>query len=224
MRSLLVVVAALVGCTGEQVIISPTDTGSDMSADSATDSSVPNDTSVADTTVADTALSDAIGADTSDASCPTYAGNLIPDGDFSTGFGAWRATDCQVERVAGRCGQAMRMYNITAPARVNVDYSSAPVAKGTKLHLRAWFKKGMGPAPGTPRLFIRSYFNVDGGEDYKDYEVFGTLTDSWTLADRVFTMDNAQTGMQVFVDVWLGAEVTTPHDLLVADISLVPEP
>jgi hypothetical protein len=163
--------------------------------------------------------------DSPDVACPTYGGNLIPDGDFATGFGAFRAESCQLELASGPCGGALRVYGLTAPGRASADYDGVPLAKGTKLHLRAWFKKGNGVPPNpAPSVFIRSFGpEVDGGERYDDYSVNGTLTDEWRLAERVFTLKNQQTTMQVMIDSYLEVDGKT-HDFLVADISLVVEP
>jgi len=201
MRSVLVVAALVLGCTGEQVTPAQVD-----AATSSADSLVATD------------------APSSDAACPTYATNLIPDGDFSMGHGAWVPESATLELAAGPCTKALRLFNLTAPGRAIANYSGVPLKTTQKLHLRAWFKKGLDAPPGyAPSVFVRSYSaGPDGGEVYEDYSVSGTLTDEWRLSERVFNLKNDQTGMQVVVYAFLDVDGKT-HDFLVADISLVVE-
>jgi hypothetical protein len=200
--------ATLIGCTGEQV-----------TPGSGTDASIASESSV-DTAVA----TDSASTEVSDAACPKYADNLIPDGDFSMGFGGWRAESCLIEATPGPCGSALRVYNITTPARVEVSYAGKTISKTSKLHFRAWFKRGKdAPPSATPSVFIRSFYLADGGEKSEDYPLSGSLTTEWRLAERVFNLKEDQTeGMQVMIDGYHEADGKS-HDFMVADISLVIE-
>jgi hypothetical protein len=218
MRSVLVMIAALVGCTGEHVLSPIADTGVDSST--AADTRVDDTQPVGDTQVSDAA--DVAMSDTPDAGCPKYDPEYIPDGDFSTGIATWRATDCTVSEAAGPCGKALHVQSSAIQTRVQVDYSSAPIPLGTKLHLRGWFKKGTA-ATNPPSVIIRSYGpDGDGGETYDDYKLFTTATDTWTLFEVVFTLKNQQTGMQVLVDTYAEGGVT--RDYMVGHLSLTKEP
>jgi len=195
MRVMVVLTALAVGCTGERV----------------------------ETASPDAATSTDTGGD--GGACAKLAGNLVPDGDFSMGLGAFQPESCQVELTTGRCGAAIRLYDLKTPGRATAQYSGVPIAAGAMLRLRAWFKKGKDTPPNAaPSVFVRSYsVGADGGEVYEDYKTVGSLTDEWRLSERVFTLKNAQTGMEVIIDSYLDADGKT-HDFLVADISLTPEP
>ncbi len=162
---------------------------------------------------------------TTDAGCTKYPGNLVTDGDFSAGFGAFRPESCQLELADGPCGRALRVYGLTESGRATAGYDGLAIAKDKKLHLRAWFKKGKDAPPSSaPSVFVRSYGKgADGGEISDDYGVNGTLTDEWRLSERVFTLKNDQAGMEVIIDGYLEADGKT-HDFLVAEISLTLEP
>lgn len=200
--------ALLAGCTGEPVAAATSDATVDGPA---TDSGVPDGNTDAPP----------------DGGCPRVPGNLVTDGDFNSGLGAWIPDGTHlVETSPGRCGQAIRVYDIHQSGRIVRTFEGVPFLKGTKLHVRAWFKKGSGPVlPVTPSITIRSYGpDPDGGEMTPiDFAVAGNATGDWRLTERVITLTRDQSAFQVFLELYL-EKTTVTYDYLVDDVSVVVEP
>jgi len=173
--------------------------------------------------VASSRVDDAGGPEVdADNECAPVEGNLIPDGDFAGGAGAWYPEDAKTVIVPGRCGRkALRLYEIKRYGRVYNDYK-VPLPKGTRLRLRAWFKKGTTtPAADPPCAFIRSWRLDDAGGDlFDDYCAVGNLTDTWQLSERTFTLDNAQDSFSIFLASMMSA-ATGFDEFEIADVSLV---
>ncbi len=205
------VVLVLAGCEGERV---------GQGAADATVDDAASDGAIADT--ANDAAEDTHDAAV-DAGCAPIAGNLVTDGDFSTGTAAWTPENCSFELVAGRCGKALRIYDCTSYGRLR-HYYVVPFPAQTKLRLRAWFKRGVTAGSGTsPAAFVRSYGLADGGPaPYDDYLARGNLTTHWTLAEQVFTLTNEQQSFEIYLASMAGG--STPDEFVVSDVSLVVEP
>jgi len=201
---------SVLGCTGEQVETSQSD------------ASAP-DTSVSDASVdsLDASVSEAAG-DTG--GCTKYPGNLIPDGDFATGVGAWRPYQCKIDvSTAGRCGNALRVYELVGPGRAYRTVEGISRPAGTKLHLRAWAKKGLDEPPTGTSFILRAYrTEADGGEATTDYNATIIVGDTWRPTDVVFTLTREMTAFELFADTYMTVS-TTKHDYLLADVSIVEE-
>lgn len=182
--------------------------------------------SIADTAVTDSSFTDADAPDP----CAVVAGNLVTDGDFSTGVGAWTPQSCSREIITGggRCGRnAIRIYDAKGGGRALHSYDlPSELPAGTKLHVRGWFKKGTGAWSGTPPgLFIRFWGVLDGGTYTPDeFTAAGAVTDTWVMTDRVFTLSLKQTSFTVYLASYFSdADAAATDEFEVSDVSLVVE-
>jgi len=169
--------AILSACQGD-----PVQSGADATADAS-----------------DGAASD-VGTDTSfDAACPS-ASDLVINGGFATGTAPWIKYNASIEAVpGGPCGRALHVFDI-APYGEASQRVNRPLAKGTKLRLRAWFSSDGLPsgelAPSASVSFLRS---VDGGEassDHLSVSPPGTPT-GWVEAQGTITLTEDQTAYTV---------------------------
>lgn len=211
----------------ELTVDSTTAVDSTTMIDSARSESSPAD-SAADSAVGDSGPADSSTTDADAAPCPAVVGNLITDGEFSTGSGAWIPENCSTSIVSGRCGRnGLRLYDASYYGRVHHDYEGVAYPKGTKLHLRAWVKKSTGASAEPPGIFVRTWYPTDaGGADYDEWiAASGPLTDTWTYVDRVFTLVHDQTAFSVYIASYYVATDGGPasDEFEVSDVSLVVE-
>lgn len=167
----------------------------------------------------DAAPKDAVDDTGGGATCAPVTPNLVLDGDFSSGLGAWfRQGTVSSEIVPGRCGRsAMRIYGAREYGRLVHDYEGVPLPKGTRLRLRAWFKKGSGPWPGTaPSVFVRSW-DADGAES--EFGARGVITDDWVESTVDFTLIRDQASFSVYLASLHDANADS-DEFQVADVSL----
>lgn len=144
---------------------------------------------------------DAPPADTADAATCVPAGNLVPDGDFAGGFASWVVEKAQLEWIDGPCGgKAVRVYGASSYGAISRWFGSS-LAKGTKLHLRAWFKaSGVGGAQ-LPALSCVGVGTDDAGIETRTeaFAVFGTRGPTWELAETTFTLPSDVNGFGVVI-------------------------
>ena len=188
----LAFVLFVVGCQGDPVVPATTDATADASADTST------------------------AADTD--ACPAIPGNIVTDGDFTTGAGGWKPADCKSELIDGKCGKGLRLTEVLPSGRVGRAYYVV-LPNDAKLRLRAWFKKVAGKAAGQGRVFIRSYWKDDAGaEHYDDYDAVGPAGDDWAVAESVVTLRHEQP--EAF-EIFLGPRVG--DSIEVSNVSVVKE-
>lgn len=202
MNRLALAVLLLVGCHGDPVDAVVTDTG-------------VLDTGVLDTSSVDT------GADVADKPCnPT--GNLVPNGDFSSGIGSWLTESSKLEVLdGGPCGGKLaRVHQITNYGDITENFG-ASIPKGTKLRLRAFFKLSGTPAGRPPNVVARLTHLADGGAEVVDQilDATGTLDSTWTMAEN--TLVTADPIIQVKIVV--GSREPSNDEFAVGGISLVTE-
>lgn len=210
-------VVALVGCQGDPVGTPVTDAATDTGA-----ADVALDTGAAD------AGGDGDSADaTPDAgACVASSANLIPNGDFADDLAGWQLTNTggaiASDEVAPPCGKAVHLTASKLYGSMSREVKRA-FPKGTRVHLRGWFKQRAGSKGDTPAYFGQFLHSVDGGSPVTTEEVWvrTVLESGWTLVEATKTVEQDEASVTIVVSSTRGDG--KDDDYAVAGLSLVVE-
>ncbi|MBL8719918.1 MAG: carbohydrate binding domain-containing protein [Myxococcales bacterium] len=147
----------------------------------------------------DGAASDVASDAAFDAACP-QASDLVVNGNFEAGTAPWITYNVSIAVVAsGPCGHALHLTGI-APNGEASQRVNRPLAKGTRLRLRAWFSgDGLTSGELPPSVSVSFLRSVDGGEvsgDHLSVSPPSTPT-SWVEAQGTITLTEDQTAYTV---------------------------
>lgn len=147
--TLVVALSTLLGCHGATVDAPPIDAAPDGET---------GDAATADTGSADV-------ADAMDASDPCRpSGNLLENGDFSTGTGEWLVDRATLTVGAGPCAGKGATVKTTGPYGGVGRRLDRPTAKGTRLRLRV-FVRSLTTTRAPPEVYLRTIRVTDAGEE-----------------------------------------------------------
>lgn len=160
--------------------------------------------------------------DATDAGAPCRpAGNLLDNGDFSSGTGEWLVDRATLTVGAGPCagkGATVKTTGGYGSIGRRIDRATP---KGTKLHLRGFVRTSSGTrAP--PQVFCRAIHASDAGEvtpELFSLNVAG-VPGEWGLVEKTFTLDADATGFMLGV---ASGSSDVPDEFGVAGVSLAIE-
>jgi hypothetical protein len=147
-------------------------------------------------------------------------GNLLNNGDFSSGASGWNSSGFGIELIDGPCGRALRLSSSTAYASLTRAVTTGPaLKKGMNLRVRAMFRESGRMSGNTPQVVARFYRKNDLGEELPPQTIeAGSLgSETWHAVEATGLLENDATG----ADVYVTSRSTEADAFDVAAVSLV---